>query len=68
MKMRRCVNCGRRRPLKKMTEVGDSGLWRCTYWQGRCMNLRLTERAAWRAMGFPWARRQRRSHIHMVGA
>lgn len=60
MKMRRCVKCGRRRPMKKLTAMLDEHAWRCTYWQGRCLERFMPERRAWNAMGEKWIHRQRR--------
>jgi hypothetical protein len=54
--------------MKKLTEMLDGGAWRCTYWQGRCIDRFMTERRAWRALGLKWAHRQRRDSVHRRGA
>lgn len=67
MKMRHCVKCGRRRPMKKLTEMLDGGVWRCTYWQGRCLEGFMPLRRVFTKLYERWPRRMRRD-VHRRGA
>lgn len=60
MRMRRCVRCGRRRPMKKLTELLDGGVWRCALWQGRCLDGFMPLRKAYAALGEHYPKRMRR--------